>query len=437
MSTESLIESPGQSRSWIANWSSWILFIALFYVVVGLSPYSKAKVLDSSGGDLSNQLLWGVMALMGLAVAVKNSAETQRLLRRSWPLLLALAWIAMTILWAPYKDLSIRRVGVLFTVAMVGLGLALTCRDPVRYFKTMVLLSGAVMSINVIGLIILPGLSMAGDAVVGMHPHKNTAGQVALVSYIVWFVAAGTARDLRWRIIFGVGTVVWFGFLVLTQSKTSLGIAVLTPFVMAAIYAIARAQGLVRFVFVALLVAGITAVWTGLLGIGITSIAKLMQLVFSDLTFTGRTALWEFLWSQANSRPLSGLGYGSFWDTGLRFSPINFADGWAAVAGQAHNGYLDLIVQVGYVGLALVLWCVGRVLFLAMRLTSTPNISSEELGAYLVAVALFIAIALLNFMESSYFRGFHYLSVQFFFLYFFVEQWSERARLGSVVADGN
>ncbi len=414
-----------------------MLFLALFYVVAGLTPFSRSEVLDVSGGDTNNQLIWGVMAVLSLGFAAKHFEEARRLLARSWPLLLALGWIALTILWAPYPDLSSRRVGILFTVAAVGMGLALTCKSPVSFFRTMVLLTGVIMTLNVFSLVALPGLAITESGVIGMHSHKNVAGQTTLVAFIVWFVAAATTRDLRWKAIFGGGALVWFGFLVLTQSKTSLGIAVLTPFVMLGAYAVARTQGLVRMCLIALMVAGFALVWSTFLGLGIT-VEKFLLLVFRDLTFTGRTALWEFLWGEVANQPLLGLGYGSFWHTGLRLSPINFATGWAAIAGQAHNGYLDLIVQTGYVGLSLALICVVRSLYLAVRLASNPNVRNEELGAYTLAVALFCAFALLNFMESSYFRGFHYLSVQFIFLYFFVEQWSDRmARTQQDAGDGD
>lgn len=414
-----------------------MLFVALFYVVVGLSPFSRAQVLDSSNGDSSNQLVWGAMAILSLAVAAKNHMEARRLLARSWPILAALGWIAATILWAPYPDLSTRRVGVLFTVAMVGLGLALTCKSPTAFFRTMVLLSGAIMALNIFGLIALPGLAFDDGAAVGMHSHKNTAGQATLVAFMVWLVAAVITRDLRWRYIYGAGSLVWLGFLVLTQSKTSLGIAVVTPFVMLGAYSVARTQGPVRLALIAAMVAGFTLVWSLFLGAG-TTVEDFLLLIFGDLTFTGRTALWEYLWGEVHNHPLIGFGYGSFWHTGLRLSPINFAEGWVAVAGQAHNGYLDLIIQTGYIGLMLALLCVGRSLYLAMKLASNPSVRGEELGAYVLAVALLSAFALLNLMESSYFRSFHYLSVLFFFLYFFLEQWSERLRPESKAdADGD
>ncbi len=421
MSSDIVISTPGKSP----HWSSWLLFAALFYVVVGLSPFSRSGILDTSGGDTSNQLAWGVMAAVSLAIAANNWADTERLLRRSWPLLLALGWITTTILWAPYQDLSIRRTGALILVAIVGMGLALTCKSPGAFFRTMVVLSGAIMTLNIFGLIALPGLSYIDGAAVGMHPHKNTAGQVSLVAYIVWFVAAATARHTRWRIVFSGGTLLWFGFLVLTQSKTSLGIAVLTPFVMAGTYVVARAQGLVRSFLIAAIIAGFTFVWWVFLGLGVT-VERFALLIFGDLTFTGRTDLWEYLWGEVARRPLIGIGYGSFWNTGLRFSPIDLAQGWAATAAQAHNGYLDLILKTGYIGLTLVMLCVVRSLYLAVGLASNPEATSEDKAAYILAVALFIAIALMNFMESSYFRAFHYLSVQFLFLYFFVERWSER-----------
>ncbi|MHA1563880.1 MAG: O-antigen ligase family protein [Alphaproteobacteria bacterium] len=283
------------------------------------------------------------------------------------------------------------------------------------------------MTINVLGLVLAPSLSMSADgAATGLFSHKNRAGQFTLVSYLIWLVAAFVNRDIRHRLIFLGGAMVWFGFLVLTQSKTSLAIAAVAPFAMVVALRILHAEGLVRVAMVSLLLglAGVT--WFWLLGAGITT-EDIALLAFGDLTFTGRTGLWEYLWQEVANHPIKGFGYGSFWHTGLRSSPINFAEGWVAVAGQAHNGYLDLVVQTGFIGLALAVIAILRSLGLVMILVSRQGLSIEERSAYVLSLVLLGAILLLNFMESSYFRNNNYLSVLFILNYFMIETWSVRS----------
>ena len=254
----------------------------------------------------------------------------------------------MTSQWAPYPDLTYRRGGFLIITTIGLFGLVIASPDPARYFRALLIISGVVMTINVLGLVLLPSLSFGPDgAATGLYSHKNRAGQFTLVSYLIWLVAALVNRDIRHRLIYLAGAVVWLGFLVLTESKTSLGIAVTAPFAVVLALQILRAEGLVRIAMVSLLLGLVGLLWFWVLGAGISG-EDIALLAFGDLTFTGRTALWEYLWGEVANHPIKGFGYGSFWHTGLRSSPINFANGWVAISGQAHNGYLDLLRRCPY-----------------------------------------------------------------------------------------
>ena len=122
-----------------------------------------------------------------------------------------------------------------------------------------------------------------------------------------------------------------------------------------------------------------------------------------------------------------GVGYGSFWQTGLRFSVLEFTNAWFANANQSHNGYLDLILQIGFIGFGLALIPIVTSLVKALRLLGRQHISADEQGAYLMAVAFLLAIMLMNFMETSYFRSSGYLATIFIFIYFAVARWGMEA----------
>lgn len=71
-----------------------------------------------------------------------------------------------------------------------------------------------------------------------------------------------------------------------------------------------------------------------------------------DNTLTARTEIWEDLIPVAMQRPLLGHGFGGFW-TPLKKSIYP--------AQEAHNGYLEILLELGFVGLLLffvfILWC--------------------------------------------------------------------------------
>jgi O-antigen ligase len=74
-------------------------------------------------------------------------------------------------------------------------------------------------------------------------------------------------------------------------------------------------------------------------------------------SLTGRLPLWKELWKAADDRLWLGHGMGAFWN-GKSVTKYSRMFGWHIP--HAHNAYLDLILQVGFIGMALhVVWLVG------------------------------------------------------------------------------
>lgn len=67
-------------------------------------------------------------------------------------------------------------------------------------------------------------------------------------------------------------------------------------------------------------------------------------------TLTGRVELWRELLTYVASRPLTGYGFDSFWSP-ERMTSVSVAMGW--VVPEAHNGYLDVLLGLGAIGLGL------------------------------------------------------------------------------------
>jgi len=84
-------------------------------------------------------------------------------------------------------------------------------------------------------------------------------------------------------------------------------------------------------------------------GLGLNQ--QLASALGRDPTFTGRTVIWKAVMS-TDTNPLVGTGYESFW-LGPRVRQV-----WAQTGpgiNEAHNSYLDVYVNLGIVGLCLLL----------------------------------------------------------------------------------
>lgn len=80
----------------------------------------------------------------------------------------------------------------------------------------------------------------------------------------------------------------------------------------------------------------------------------LLQLLGRDPTLTGRTEIWAVLFRSIAKRPLLGYGFYAFW-LGLAGESANEIINANWVFGYAHNGALEVVLQLGLIGLLLFL----------------------------------------------------------------------------------
>jgi O-antigen ligase len=123
----------------------------------------------------------------------------------------------------------------------------------------------------------------------------------------------------------------------------------------------------------------------------------LLGLVGKDPTLTGRLPLWRTVFLSIQERPLLGYGYGAFWR------------GWAGPSARvwtlhlwepphAHNGYLDLWLDLGLVGLALGLGLLAITLARGLLTSLARTQKESHRFAYLFAVFFFA----FNVVQSAY-----------------------------------
>ena len=73
--------------------------------------------------------------------------------------------------------------------------------------------------------------------------------------------------------------------------------------------------------------------------VGGSSVAGFTSILGRDATLTGRTEIWAGLLPVAARRPILGSGYGALWTPQLSSPPVPEI--------EAHNGYLEVLLQLG------------------------------------------------------------------------------------------
>jgi O-antigen ligase len=239
---------------------------------------------------------------------------------------------------------------------------------------------------------------------VGVMLTKNDLGYVCMVLglFFVWNLlyvrqAVGLPRPRRETALSlaFIGLAVWLLFL--ADSKTSLAclaagsalmIGLGTPLVSKRHF-------------------GLWVVVTGLLVVWLESTFHLydaaLALLQRNPTLTDRTIIWDMVLDMQD-RPWIGFGFESFW-LGSRLEKLWSAYWWRPT--QAHNGYIEIYLHLGVVGLALLL---------ATILAAFRKIARSFRRDFLLArlqMALLLAVLMFNYAEAS-FKGVHFIWTIFY-----------------------
>jgi exopolysaccharide production protein ExoQ len=81
-------------------------------------------------------------------------------------------------------------------------------------------------------------------------------------------------------------------------------------------------------------------------------VAQVLALFGRDMTLTGRTEIWALLMNSIAKAPWLGYGYYAFWQ-GMEGESANVIRAAHWFFGYAHNGILEIVLQLGLIGTAL------------------------------------------------------------------------------------
>ena len=120
-----------------------------------------------------------------------------------------------------------------------------------------------------------------------------------------------------------------------------------------------------------------------------------------DLTFSGRTTLWNSAIAVAQARhPISGAGYGAFWTESGSAYVWQYMLHWGHMPNHGHNGFLDAWLELGWIGLS-TLVCVTLVSFFII----VKRINEPENGDFwFILLILHIVFLAINLAGTISFR---------------------------------
>lgn len=339
-----------------------------FFAVVGLFCFSGAvqrfflanpdEVVDATAGNPAFQVLWFSIYGMTLFLLLFRTRALPTILGFNPLVLVFLLYLTASVGWSQAPDITLRRTAGVWGPTLFAF--YLSCRfDLLTLLKlTSIALGFAAIGSLLYG-IILPDQGIMHDkwpelqgAWCGLYTHKNSLGQFmlgnAVINLALW-------RLERKKLVF-IGFCLAVLLIILSRSTTSLILLPLT-FVFPIMQQVVQKSAKIQYVVFLLVFISIIAIVV----IGASAENLIVELTGKDLTFTGRVGLWDLVTTSIREKPLMGYGYGAFWLVGTGESgKINAI--LDLTYDTAHNGYLDLALDLGFFGLLLYLTIMLRYL---------------------------------------------------------------------------
>lgn len=329
-----------------------ILSIVSLSLLTALSKFGLFGMTgDVESGSLAGQIIWGMtygIAAWRLFVFRKDALIVAK---RSLPLLAFMAMILASSGWSVDPAITLKNA-----VEMIGTML-LSYYIVTRFTLTdfLAILVRYFVSVSIVSIVLVflwPSHGRSTGGVVGwcgLWSEKNGFGAamgLALITYGISFVLAGGRRRLLLVLALLLSGVLFVG----SQSITAAVVLTVT----AVIVSVTMLSASPRFGLAARLISAIVALGlvTFVLATGLDS-ATFLDSVGKSSTLTGRSDFWPGILRAIGDRPIFGYGYNAFFYTqSTQQEYIAGLTGWW-VPLSAHNSYYQMILSVGFVGLAI------------------------------------------------------------------------------------
>lgn len=343
----------------------------------------------TANDDLLRQATWltiygGVLIFLSLRARHIFYAVT-----RDKFLLLLLGIVLLSVFWSFAPEFTLRRGFILLATTLFAVYFAIRFR-PYEQLQLLAWALGIAAILSLLFALALPvhGIMDSGEWQ-GIYRHKNAMGRMMALGGMVFLLLAIGSR--RYRAIYWTGFVLSASLLLLSNSKGALAIFVTLLILLPLYYALRWSHTLaVPFFIVVTLAGGAAAIW--LLG----NVEPVLNVLGKDTSLSGRAEIWPAVFHKIQENPWLGYGYSAFW-LGWEGESSYV---WSVMPGEffpahSHNGYLDLWLDLGLLGL--MVFAIG--FFVA--LTKATQLARSTEGIATFWPLLYLTYMLLNNITES------------------------------------
>jgi exopolysaccharide production protein ExoQ len=389
-------ESVSEKRDFYAIMANIAFFMVVFFNIFGTSLPFRERVYDVSEvatSNIVNQIVFTSMFFISLIALIPKVRMLNAFVTKEKYLFLFVAWCALSIIWSDYSFVSFKRWFQLLALVMAITAALFYLKTDEEFLKFFKPITALFIIFSFISVYTIPEALDEYGVWRGLSTSKNHLGQAALIGFLVWVFALKNASFLQRAfglVVIAISLILLFG----SESSTAIFAFFITLLAATLFYIDNQFKKISAgrvFSFITL---------TAILSFIVYAFIATPDLVNAflgnfdeDITFTGRTWLWEDVLREASKHLWLGAGFQGFWvvtnEDLLRLYEI-----YPWLPKQAHNGYVDLINEVGIIGTAI---------FLLMIISYFKNViklHQTQIWAWFV-----VAVLIINLQESTLFHG--------------------------------
>jgi O-antigen ligase len=361
-------------------------------LLMRFNMYNRMREVSPTQSDPVHFTIQAVIYLLAFILTLRRRKRLIHLLRTEKMLWILLGVALLSTLWSEVPSLTFRRSLTLCASSLFGLYLAerYILGQQLRFYAWTVGI-GALLSLFFIFAVPLYGV-MSGDLAGswnGTYTHKNALGRIMVFGVLVFFSRARAARTHRVANWLGIGLA-----LILIGGSRSLTAVFMLAIFLIILFCdkVLRSKPDRRGAALGMM----TSAGALLAILIIFSGGTVLRHFGKDATLTGRMFLWDMVLTKIGTHPWLGYGYNALWlgTEGTSSAEIEKAVKWTP--GSAHNGFLDLWLTLGLLGLSVFVLQYAATFRRALLFLRSSN-GAE--GYWPLTYLLFIAMY--NFDESA------------------------------------
>ena len=299
-----------------------------------------------------------------------------------------LALILISFVWSPASLFTLRKS--LVFMATTAFGFYFATRFKVEeQIRLVAYALGACAVLSVVFIVALPrfgvDLLQYHGAWRGVFYHKNTFGTymaLAMVSLLCLRTRTRAGQLARF-----VGVALSIVLVLGSQAKGSY-VVMFALILLMFLYRLLHLywKRLIPAATIALVLLGIGGIYVA------SNLPTVLAVLSKDASFSGRIPLWTTVLTLSEGKRLLGFGFGGFWATNTY--AVYSLVGWNA--SKAHNGFIDLLLDLGWVGVIIYAMNTVTAIFRSMKFVAREKTLESQWPLLVLSLIL-----LYNLVESD------------------------------------